>query len=318
MREVAGQIPENSEALVSAIVRDVTGEKTDSIEHIKGIGMNNSVTIAHTAHERFVVRTNVESHLFRFQREAWCFAQLESTPVLTPKILGCGIISGHSYSVAPFIVGSKPIGDGIDQLRVWRTLGRYASFLNQVRPPEAGSAETAYFPMGWEQQVASDVGLVFKDSFWLDHGLLSADEQELIRNYLLECASINAPQGVCVFDLTIGNAVICDSDYDQIYLLDLEMANIAPVPLYQLACIAADRGPETEVTKTFLEGYGADGKELGRIASDLNRFILYRLMRAAAWARDRYPRLLEENIQRTQPVLEATLTFISHGTPSGP
>lgn len=307
MRDIAGRMPENSHSLISTILQNVTRECIDSIDHIKGVGMNNAVTVAHTPRGRFVVRTNVESHLFRFQREAWCFKQLESTPVLTPKVLGCGVVDGHSYSVAHFIEGSKPIGNEIDQLRVWKTLGRYASFLNVVRPPEVGSNEAAYFPTDWKQQVDSDVDLVFKDSLWMDRGLLSAVQQERIRNYLLGSANSTAMQGVCVFDLTIANAVICDSDYDRIFLLDLEAANIAPVPYYQLACIAADRGPASAATKAFFEGYGVSGKEFDRIAADLNRFTLYRLMRATAWARDRHPVLLEENIQRAKPVLESTL-----------
>jgi hypothetical protein len=307
MREIAGQIPENSRSLISMIVQAVIGERTDSIHHIKGIGMNNSVTVAHTPSGRFVVRTNLESHLFRYQREAWCFKQLDSTPVQTPKVLGCGIVDGHSYSIAPFIEGSKPIGNEVDQLRVWETLGRYASFLNAVRRPEVGSNESAYFPADWKQQVDSDVDLIFKDNFWLNRGLLSADQEERIRSYLLETSGISVNHGVCVFDLTIANAVICDSDYDRIFLLDLEAANVAPVPFYQLACIAADRGPESKETKAFFEGYGVDSREATRIAAELNLFTLYRLMRATAWARDRYPDLLEENIQRTKAVLESTL-----------
>jgi hypothetical protein len=307
MREIAGRIPENSRSLISTIVQTVIGERTDSIDHIKGIGMNNSVTVAHTPSGRFVVRTNVESHLFRYQREAWCFTQLESTPILTPQVLGCGIVDAHSYSVAPFIEGSKPIGDEIEQLRVWKTLGRYAAFLNAVRPPEVGSNESAYFPADWKQQVVSDVGLMFKDNFWLNRGLLSADQQERVRDYLVGASGVPVNHGVCMFDLTIANAVICDSDYDRIFLLDLEAANIAPVPFYQLACIAADRGPESKETEAFFEGYGIDSREAGRISEELNLFTLYRLMRATAWARDRYPALLEENIQRTRAVLESTL-----------
>jgi hypothetical protein len=183
MREIAGQIPENSRHLISKFVQKVVGERTASTDHIKGIGMNNSVTVAHTPSGLFVVRTKVESHLFRFQREAWCLKQLEPTPALTPKVLGCGIIDVHSYSVAPFTDGSKPIGNEFDQLRVWSTLGRYASFLKAVRPPEVGSNESAYFPTDWKQQVDSDVGSIFKDKFWLNRGLLSADQQERIRSY---------------------------------------------------------------------------------------------------------------------------------------
>ena len=59
MRKVSNCIPENERELVSAILHKVTGLSTDLIEHIKGIGMNNAVSIAATSQGRFVVRTNV-------------------------------------------------------------------------------------------------------------------------------------------------------------------------------------------------------------------------------------------------------------------
>jgi Fructosamine kinase len=207
MREKAGQIPENNLTLVSSIINKVTGYQTDSIEHIKGIGMNNAVTIANTSHGRFVVRTNVESHLFRFQKEAWCFKQLELTPVLIPTVIGCGVLNGHSYSVAPFIVDSHPISNQIDQIKVWRILGSYARHLNQIQAPKNESEANTYFLTSWEQQVTEDLDLIFKDNLWLDSGLMSQDQQDLVRSYLLKCKTVEAPRGVCQFDLSIANAV---------------------------------------------------------------------------------------------------------------
>jgi hypothetical protein len=224
MRQVAGCIPDNERALVCSIVHHVTGLHTDSIQHIKGLGMSNAVTVATTAEGRFVVRTNVKNHLFRFQREAWCYQQLKGSAVLTPTVLGCGIHDSHSYSVASFIADSHPIAETVDQLRVWRTLGSYARLLNQIAPPESGTEAASLFPTTWEQQVLDDVGLVFKDDLWLAHNLLSPSQQDAVRNYLLDCASSSAPRGTCQFDLTTANAVICNNDYERVYLLDLEWA----------------------------------------------------------------------------------------------
>ena len=303
MRKIAGLIPTNSDELVSSIMLRVTGLKVNSVGQISGIGMNNSVSVADTEQGRFVVRTNVESHLFRYQREAWCYRQLEPTAVLTPQVLGCGILADHSYSVAPFIEESQPVGQELDRIRVWRTLGSYAAILNRVEAPVAGSLESAYFPQSWEEQVAADTELVFKDDLWVREGLLSEGQQRAVREYLLDCAKSPAPLGVSQFDLTLPNAVICAGDYDRIYLLDLEAANIAPVPYYQLACIAADQGVAAPSTKAFFEGYGLTPRELKELAQELNRFTLYRVMRAAAWARDRCPALLPENLKRVESIL---------------
>jgi hypothetical protein len=302
MREVSGSIPENTRALVASILHQVTGLNTDAIEHIKGRGMNNSVTVASTPQGRFVIRTNVESHLFRYRREAWCYQQLEGSPVRTPTVLGCGARDGHSYSVAQFISDSGSIDATMDQHRVWRTLGMYAQHLNAIAPPTPDSEAASYFPATWERQVLDDVTLIFKTNLWQEHGLLSAEQQGAAKGYLLECATSQDPRGICQFDLTTANAVICNHDYDKVYLLDLESANIAPVPYYQLGCLAAEKGLESDITRAFFEGYGYN--DASQTFSEIERFTLYRLMRATAWARDRAPNLLRENLERTRPLLE--------------
>ena len=156
--------------------------------------------------------------------------------------------------MAHFIPDSLPITETVDHIRVWRTLGYYARSLNHIAPPERGSEAASLFPATWEQQVNDDVALIFKDDLWLAQGLLSSGQQDALRRYLLECARSTAPQGVCQFDLTTANAVICNNDYERVYLLDLESANIAPVPYYQLGCIAAEKGPEAASTRAFFEG----------------------------------------------------------------
>lgn len=304
MRDVSGYIPENDRALVSAILHKVTGLKTDSVEHITGAGMNNAVSVATTTQGRFVIRTNVQSHLFRFQREAWCYRQLQGTSVLTPIVLDCGIHDSYSYSVAEFITDSAPITKDVDQLRVWRTLGLYARLLNRIPPPQDDTDATSHFPVTWEQQVLDDVEVIFKDDFWLAHDLLTPSTQAAARSYLFDCISPGTPRGICQFDLTVANAVICNNDYERVYLLDLEWANIGPVPDYQLGCIAADKGLESDITRAFFEGYGV---EVCQASARIEQFTLYRLMRATAWARDRQPGLLAENIARTRRMLERAL-----------
>ena len=305
MRKVAGEIPDTSHELVSAILQTVIGSPALSIRPIKGIGMNNSVTVAETATGEFVVRTNLPSHLFRYKREAWCFKQLASTPVLTPQVVGVGILHDHAYSVAPFIKNSTPIHSDIDEIKVWEVLGSYARYLNNIHPPSDTSDEAAYFPISWEEQLLQDIDLIWKDDMWISSGILTREHYPTFQESLLSCVVADIPRRLSQFDLSIGNAVICNSNYDQIYLLDLEAANIAPAPYYQLACIAADRGPQSDATKAFFRGCGLTTEKILSLQPTLNKFILYRLMRATAWARDRYPALLEENLGRTRLFLSS-------------
>jgi thiamine kinase-like enzyme len=197
----------------------------------------------------------------------------------------------------------------LDQLRVWRTLGRYAAALNSIAESVVESDRQAndYFPMRWQEQVTKDVGLIFRDNVWVDRSEITLEQQDWLRRYLQSSADVQGIQGVCQFDLTIANALICDSDYDRIFLIDQEWANIAPVPSYQLACIAAEHGPESPITAAFFEGYGTSLQRAVEEIPDLYRHILLRAMRATAWARDRAPTLLDENIRRTRPILKRVL-----------
>jgi hypothetical protein len=80
--------------------------------------------------------------------------------------------------------------------------------------------------------------------------------------------------------------------------------NIASVLYYQLACLVAEKGLESNVTRAFFGGCGGDSFD---ISGELERFTLYGLMRATASARDRCPSLVGENIERTRPALECAL-----------
>lgn len=309
MREKAGEITENDFDLVSNILQNTVGVITSSIEPISGLGMSNAVTLATTDQGNFIVRTNVESHLFRFEREAWIFQQLKNSEVLTPEILACGIMHSHSFSIARYIESSSPITGNIDQLRIWRTLGQYAAQLNKIKVPPSELAKTI-FPMSWEEQLSTDIEIIFREDFWVKQGVLNLNEQELIKQYLLKSSAADVFMGVCQFDMSPANAVIQNSDYDQIYLLDLEWANIAPAPFYQLGCIVAEKGLRSPETKAFFEGYGFD---IASENEEVERFTLHRVMRATGWARDRCPELVQENVQRSMPIIKNLLTQFQLG-----
>jgi hypothetical protein len=305
MRKVAGQIPDNPESIVSEIVKTLTNLNVTAYEQIKGRGMSNAVTIASTAEGRLVVRTNVLSHLSRFQREAWILGKLHHNNVLVPECLGCGVLGEYSYSVARYIEGSEVISPAMDNLRVWRKLGSYARCLNAITEQQLNEEPqaSAFFSCRWKEQASDDVSLIFKDDFWIKHKELTEQQNNRLREYLDVSIGRVALMGVCQFDISTGNALIKNSDYEQIYMIDFEFTNIAPVPEYQLACIAAGHGPTSEIMKSFCEGYGLSDKELLQLSPELDRLILHRVMRATAWARDRCPSLIQMNIERSRPII---------------
>lgn len=296
----------NRAALVEQIVAQVTGATTYSSAPICR-GMSNAVSLAHTSVGDLVVRTNAEPHLFRFRREAWCFSQLQALGVLTPTVLGCGILDRCAYSLARFIPESQPIRSSTaDPCMVWEVLGRYARCLNSLitLPRELPSCpqNTDVEPTTWAEHLTRDVDLIVNLPLWNE--LLNTDQLHAVQGYLLTCAQTPHALGVCQFDLGIDNAVIRGDDCSQIHLLDLEWLLLAPVPHYQLACIMANNGADSQNNLSFLRGYGVTDTERTAMDSELERFILYRLMRATAWAHTRCPELVNGLRDRAIPLLK--------------
>jgi hypothetical protein len=295
-------------ALVEQIVEQVTGATTCSSAPICR-GMSNSVSVAHTSVGDLVVRTNVEGHLFNFQREAWCFSQLQLLGVLIPTVLGCGTLRGYAYSLARFIPESQPISSSAaDPGSVWKVLGRYARCLNSLSILPSDQNNPSAAPHAWEEYLTQDVHLIVNIPIWKDN--LSTDQLQAVQCHLLKCAQRSHALGVCQFDLGVDNAVIRGDDCSQIYLLDLEWLLLAPVPFYQLACILANNGAAAALPNniSFLGGYGLTDTESAAMAPELERFILYRLMRGTAWAYTRCPELAHGLRERAMPLLQKVLS----------
>lgn len=275
--------------LPAVIVEQVTGLKALSLDPLVGRGMSNEVVIVSTSDRRFVVRLNDAPHLRTFEKETWCLEHCHQRGILVPRVLATGIEGGRAYSLAHFIEGSCTIRAEIDRLRVWKTLGLYASKLNGIHIDLADndSESTKWFNQSWEDVVAEEIELSFGDEYWELSGVLTNEQLLRLKIGLESLAGIKAPLGVCQIDMCCENALIRNSNYDEIYLLDLELTTAAPVPHYQLACVARTWGLTSDIMKAFRAGYGLSDSAFGEIMQDLQRLTVLRTMRQAGRARQK-------------------------------
>ena len=288
------------ELAIRNIVREATGREPTAWAPIDpGWGMSNEVIVVTTPEGRLVVRLNKPGHLPRFEKEAWCLEQAHAAGVLVPRVLAYGAASGHSYSIASYIEGSSRIDQHCEILRVWEVIGAQAAKLNRIHVSGYGTEMLApgCFQATWPHMLSGQLTTAFRDSVLEEYGMLSARQVAALQAELEKSAEIKAPAGICVWDIGPDNARIRGNDYREIYLLDFEFALAAPVPHYQLACVAKPRGLFSEEMAAFTLGYGISSEHLEELLPDLKRLVVLGHLGSVRWAQDRRPECLAGNLK---------------------
>ncbi len=285
------EVPNQECVAIAEIVRKETGQEPTGFAPIDKLGMSNKVLIVSTTSGRLVVRTNSVGHLPKYQKEAWCLRKAHDVGIPVPLVIACGSTAGLSYSISRYIEESLPIDERFDHQRVWTVLGGYAARLNSIPITGCGSEmlSAGRFKHSWEQELGAELAIVFRDDFWRQSGLLSATQVSEVRREIENCALIQANSGVCHWDIGLNNARIRHYNYADIFLLDLEFSLAAPVPHYQLACVAQPHGASSPEMKAFTAGYGIPDETLAEISPDLERLVVLKCMRSVRWAQDRRP-----------------------------
>lgn len=284
-------LPDGKWVAIYSIIEAATGDRALAFAPVDGPGMCNEVTVVSTASGRFVVRTNQESHLSRYQREGWCLERAHEAGIPVPRVISCGVESGRAYSVAAYIEESSAIGEHHDQLAVWKALGSHAARLNQVPLVGEHGAQGAaqHFELSWGRTIRPELEMVFRDDYWTETGILTEAQSRKLQTDLYRCSEIDAPLGICQWDIGPDNSRIRNNNDKDIVLLDLEWVVVAPVPHYQLACVATPCGLSSKTMDAFVSGYGLSKAEFNDLLPDLKRLMVLRSMRSVRWAQDRKP-----------------------------
>lgn len=95
-----------------------------------------------------------------------------------------------------------------------------------------------------------------------------------------QCGAIDAKSGICQWDVSCANARIRKGNYDDTVLLDLEFAIAAPVPHYQLACVAKPYGVLSREMNAFTSGYGLSEDQLIEMMPTVKALVALKVMRS--------------------------------------
>lgn len=292
------------------IVRTVTGLRPLAVELITGRGAGCDVAIVETSDARFVVRLKSASQLSNFEKESWCLEEAHQRGIPVPRAISTGIVGERAYSLAHFVKESMPIPYDGNRLAVWRKLGSYAAKLNEIPVMGFGSRmiSEGHFELAtWEQMLSPQLETAFCDDFWIKSGILKDHQEIRLRQSLSELASLQASSGVCQWDICCENALIRNGNFEDVVLLDLEQAEAAPTPYYQLSSVAKTRGFYSEETQAFIAGYGISEYDLERMLPDLKRLSVLQTMSSVRWAQDRNPNWLERNVVNAKEAIYTLL-----------
>jgi len=299
---------DKTEQLVASIIKKEFDLEVTGFEPIVGRGMSNTVFIVNTEESRYVVRLNQVARALNFEKEAWCLDKVHELGVLVPRVIAVGIEGERAYSIARYIESSSPIHDGFDKLRLWNTLGEYAAKLNSVDVQSYPNQQQLKSWFGsWESFIAREIEIIFRDDYWVDCGFLSLDELQTIKGKFEKFATTDFCSGICHWDIGLDNCIVANNSYEELYMLDLEFAMIAPVPHYQLAVVGKTWGFESPEMKAFSDGYGISAEQREDMAQDFKTMAALLRMRSVRWAQDRSPGEVKGRLEDTRGAISELL-----------
>lgn len=273
-------------AELSKVVAESTGETVKKCEPILGRGISNNVVVVSTTGGQFVLRLNKIEHAPFYQKEAWCLEQAHSLGIPVPRVLAHGCSTNFAYSIARFIDDAIPARDLADATPVWKALGHYARLLNGIKVEGLGDIMTApgKFSLTRDEVVSGELRVLFQDpTLWRERLGWSSRKITAAFNCINSLRRSELALGLCNFDIGPGNSMVRGFASPEIIIHDLDMACAAPVPHFQLACVAQSQGLRSSATKAFVEGYGNDGIDES-LQRELDPFVLMRHMRSIRWA----------------------------------
>lgn len=290
-------------SLSRSIVSRVAGLATLDAVPIEGRGMSAKVSVVNTLDGKFVVRLKDASWLPHFKKEAWCLERAHEGGISVPRVIECGIENDQAFSIARFVEGTSPIHSGLDRLKIWETLGRYARILNGIRITGFGAdmlSDGIFLIPTLQGLVEPELQIIFRDDLWVQRKVITADQLGEVRKLLQTCCDLKGQAGICQWDMCCENALIRGDNLDDIVLLDLDQAVAVLVPQHQLAYVAKGWGLDTEIMKSFIRGYGLSKEEFSDALPTVKRLLVLQAMRSVRWAEDRNPAWLDKNIEQAK------------------
>lgn len=284
-------VPARDERFAAVVARR-HGLRVHSVGPVADPGAVNHVFVVGAADGRYVVRFAVDPKQDDVvDAEAWATARAAGVGVPSPVVVAVDRLDGIPYLVERFVEGRA--GTSRRSLGLWRTLGGYARAVHAV--PVTADAPASLFtrfgrdlPAAWAAHLRYGLAELTATDPLIALGVYPADRQDVLRRRLRSLETADLTFGLNHGDLALRNLIVPDDGPP--VLVDWGSVNAGPSPLGDLlTLLEAHRSggdPSDEELAAFTDGYGADLRDLCRIAEDVALLGALDLVR---WAIDRRP-----------------------------
>jgi aminoglycoside phosphotransferase (APT) family kinase protein len=193
---------------------------------------------------------------------------------------------------------------------IWLTLGRYAKRIHSARPSGLGETLES-FNVGnavaeWKRFVSYNIASLTQDDELIRVNVYCPDQADQIREWFSTLQTREFTFGLSHGDLSPRNTVVAETG--QVTLLDWGSAETHIVPHYDLRYLAHQSNPVEPDMWAFLEGYGMDAADYGRLLPELRVFKLLKAFDLTRWAIARCPEVIPEKVTWARATLQEILT----------
>ena len=250
------------ETTITQIVEAIYGAGYQNLEPIVGKGKNNQVFKIKVGGTLHILRlSNSVGQIDLYKKEKWCAKAAREAGIKTPAITNVGSVDGWSYSFQEYIEGTH--GTDADKEEVWLKLGQIAKDIHQI--PASGIS------LNYTKKIDD----LFKNDFFLEKGVFSAELSNKVINRLNEALSWEFSPALCHGNLHPSNVVL-DTE-GNLWLFDWETATGNVSPQADLAEIYTWNNGKDNIAK-FCEGYGLSELDVQTVMRDTQTLILLRLV----------------------------------------
>ncbi len=280
-------------AVVAHIVSETLQCAVRRVVPILGYGLINAVFRVDTTTAPLIVRLNQLGHLASYRKEQWCLRQAEQHGIPVPTVLAVGTADDRAFMIQAAIPGTSGATVGVDASQVWLRLGTYAARANQI-PVQGYGGEMdqdrpGVFTSTWKQMIDELVTTIFRDDYWIQRGWLTTSQRRQLDAWMEQVVAIDSPLGLCHTDIGPRNTILHNGSINDIYLLDWELAEAAPVPASQLASVARYWGYRSDAMHQFVRGYQEEVAPIDLNDPAVQGLTALGALAIVRWAQDHQP-----------------------------
>jgi len=293
--------------LVKEIFNKHFNDEAIGISEIIGKGMVSRVFKIETQDSKFIIKTlENESSTKEYNKEKWCLDQMKNIDIPSPEVYFVGTYENNAYIVMEFIDGECGTETKLDRDLIWKTLGEYASKINNIKVDGFGlDFNNGKFVNGhtqtWEDYVDYNLSMLTDDDVFIEKRIYSLEQRDKIKNIFNELKN-NISLALSHSDLSPRNVIIRNGRvylydfgaafvtikfyYDMITLLKSQiMINIPEILESDIHGVASDKQFEE-----FLNGYGVSlGEYKNKHEVKTHAVLLLDAFDKLRWAVDKSP-----------------------------